>query len=423
MVRILIISDIHLWSLPNEHDEFYKMRRELMKDIADYTDVKGPIQHILISGDIAYSGAKSEYEKATTFIKELCNNCKCPEHEVYIVPGNHDKNFKEEGSGIRHLVHAGMSCDSIDTDKHWHDLLEHDVESAQLLYRPFKDYYSFASSFDSIEPMMAKCLEYPNVPFDPIEHKMVMHYPLSNVGEYQINLYGMNTALTSDWYDINDEGEGHKLYLPKLAYNKYVEKEGQINILMMHHPVDRVKNGDEIKDILDKNYHIQIFGHLHSPASDCNSSINAIHILSGAFQPPTEGGETDYYSVYNILELETATEAGEDILKTQLLVEKYNKDTFKHLDNECKPFQIKLKKKHQNRWQNKMEEVKENNLPQGISKREIRFAFLRSPQNVQIMKGFGQYDEQRSNSANAVSFLNWIDDNNKMIELWNKLRK
>ena len=301
-------------------------------------------------------------------------------------------------------------------------MLEHDIESAQLLYRPFKNYYFFASTFDSIEPMMAKCLEEPNVPFDSEEHKMVMHYTLSNVGEYQINLYGMNTALTSDWYDINDEGKGHKLYLPKLAYNKYVEKEGQINILMMHHPVDRVKNGDEIKDILDKNYHIQIFGHLHSPASDCNSSINAIHILSGAFQPPTEGSETDYYSVYNILELETATEAGEDILKTQLLVEKYNKDTFKHHDTECKSFRIKLKK-HQNRWQNKMEEVKENNLPQGISKREIRFAFLRSPQNVQIMKSFGQYDEQRSNSANAVSFLNWIDDNNKMIDLWNKLHK
>lgn len=422
MVRILIISDIHLWSLPDEHDDFYKMRRVLMKDIADYTDAKGPIHHILISGDIANKGSKAEYEKATVFIQELCKKSRCPEHEVYVVPGNHDKNFDEEGSGIRHIVHAGLSSDNTNSDLDLCDMLEHDIESAQLLYRPFKNYYSFASTFDSIEPMMAKCLEEPNVPFDSEEHKMVMHYTLSNVGEYQINLYGMNTALTSDWYDINDEGKGHKLYLPKLAYNKYVEKEGQINILMMHHPVNRVKNGDEIKDILDKNYHIQIFGHLHIPASDCNSSINAIHILSGAFQPPTEGSETDYYSVYNILELETATEAGEDILKTQLLVEKYNKDTFKHHDTECKSFRIKLKK-HQNRWQNKMEEVKENNLPQGISKREIRFAFLRSPQNVQIMKSFGKYDEQRSNSANAVSFLNWIDENNKMTDLWNKLRK
>ena len=44
MVRILIISDIHLWSLPNEHDGYYKMRKELMKDVADYADANGPIQ-------------------------------------------------------------------------------------------------------------------------------------------------------------------------------------------------------------------------------------------------------------------------------------------------------------------------------------------------------------------------------------------
>ena len=139
MVRILIISDIHLWSLPSEHDPFDKMRRELMKDVADYADEKGPIQHILISGDIANTGAKSEYEKAKEFIKELCRKCKCPDHEVYVVPGNHDKNFNEKGSGVRHLIHEGMCSDNIDSDKHWHDMLMHDVESTQILYRPFKD--------------------------------------------------------------------------------------------------------------------------------------------------------------------------------------------------------------------------------------------------------------------------------------------
>lgn len=70
-----------------------------------------------------------------------------------------------------------------------------------------------------------------------------------------------------------------------------------------------------------------------------------------------------------------------------------------------------------------MEEIKDDNLPRGISKREIRFAFLRSPRYVQIMKDFERYDAQRSNSFNAVSFLNWIDENNKMSDLWNNLRK
>lgn len=84
-----------------------------MKDVADYADEKGPIQHILISGDIANTGAKSEYEKATEFIKELCRKCKCPDHEVYVVPGNHDKNFNEKGSGVRHLIHEGITIDEM----------------------------------------------------------------------------------------------------------------------------------------------------------------------------------------------------------------------------------------------------------------------------------------------------------------------
>ena len=420
MVRILIISDIHHWSLPNEHDSYYQMRKKLLTDIADYTAVKGIIHHILISGDIANTGAKSEYDKATAFIKELCKKCKCPEHEVYVVPGNHDKNFKEENSGIRHLIHAGMSNDSVESDKHWNDMLENDVESANIIYKPFKDYYSFASSFDSIEPLMAKCLDEKGTPFDSDKHKMVMHYSLSDLGGYKINLYGMNTALTSDWYDINDEGLGHKLYLPKLAYNNYVEHEGQINILMMHHPLDRVRNGETIQGLLDDSYQIQIFGHLHKPASDNN---NAIHILSGAFQPPTEGNDETYCSVYNILELEVETAGDKDVMKARLFVEKYNADTFVHLDSECKQFRIKLKRNHDNRWQNDMEDKLINILPKGVSKREIRFAFLNSPISVKIMKSYGHYDDQKSNSANAVSFLNWIEGNNKLTELWDKLNE
>lgn len=47
MVRILIISDIHLWSLPNEHDQFYPIRRKLLEDIKDYTAAKVPIQRAI----------------------------------------------------------------------------------------------------------------------------------------------------------------------------------------------------------------------------------------------------------------------------------------------------------------------------------------------------------------------------------------
>lgn len=419
MVRILIISDIHLWSLPGEHDQYYPIRRKMLDDISDYTEAMGCINHIFISGDIANKGDKAEYEKARSFIRELCFRCQCPEHEVYVVPGNHDKNFNAPHCGIRHLIHAGLSNDTADADTFLCDILQNDIESANLLYAPFKEYHTFASTFDSIEPLMAKCLDEKDKKYDSLTHKMYVKYSLSQIGEYQINLYGINSALISDWYDIDDNNKGHKLFVPKLAYNIDAPVEGSINILMMHHPLSRIKKGAEIQEVLDRKFQIQIFGHLHKPASDDN---NAVHILSGAFQPPADGDKSEYFSVYNILELEKGES---DTLNVQLYVEKYNKDTFQHLDQESKIFKVKLKKRHPNRWLTKKEGVKMKtlNLPDGVTLREVRFTFLQSPKVVKIMKDFGIYDSNMSLSANSVHFLKTMEETNRLSELWKKLKE
>lgn len=423
MVRILIISDIHLWSLPEEHDQYYPIRRKLFEDIKDYVEAQGNIDHILVSGDIANKGAKDEYEKARIFIKELSKSSNCPEHEVYVIPGNHDKNFCAPQCGIRHLVHAGLSCDTpnINADDEWYDILHNDIASANLIYAPFKEYHSFASSFDSIEPLMAKCLDGITEPYDSGKHKMFVKYPLTEIGNYQVNLYGMNTALVSDWYDVDDAGKGHKLFLPKLAYNVDAPTEGQLNILMMHHPLDRVKNGKEIQKILDGKFQIQIYGHLHKPASD---DEGAVHILSGAFQPPADGNESEYFSVYNILELDMQGN-NSDILNANLYVEKYDKETFNHLDGESKSFKVKLKRPRENRWlkNNKRENMELDKLPKGITKREVRYKFLQCPKSIQIMKKYNIYDEKKSLSANSVFFLNAMEEQNKLSDLWEDLTK
>ena len=188
---------------------------------------------------------------------------------------------------------------------------------------------------------------------------------------------------------------------------------------MMHHPLSRIKKGAEIQEVLDRKFQIQIFGHLHKPASDDN---NAVHILSGAFQPPADGDKSEYFSVYNILELEMGDS---DTLNVQLYVEKYNKDTFEHLDQESKIFKVKLKKRHPNRWLTKKEGVKMKtlNLPDGVTLREVRFTFLQSPKVVKIMKDFGIYDSNKSLSANSVHFLKMMEETDRLSELWKKLKE
>jgi tetratricopeptide (TPR) repeat protein len=45
---------------------------------------------LIISGDLTYTGAKQEFEKAKLFLNEVCNNVGISKDKVHIIPGNHD---------------------------------------------------------------------------------------------------------------------------------------------------------------------------------------------------------------------------------------------------------------------------------------------------------------------------------------------
>lgn len=62
-------------------------------------------------------------------------------------------------------------------------------------------------------------------------------------------------------------------------------------------------------------------------------------------------------------------------------------------------------------------------LPEGITKREVRYRFIQSPKATQIMKEFDMYDKNKSLSANSVLFLNALEEQNRLVELWVKLSK
>lgn len=166
------------------------------------------------------------------------------------------------------------------------------------------------------------------------------------------------------------------MFLPKLTYNVSIETEGYINISMMHHPLDKVLDGDSIAQIFNKKFHIQIFGHLHKPVSNGKTSI---HIQSGSLQPPVDENDKSeaYFSAYNIVELDILPEA-KDVLHMKLRVEKFNsnEERFEELDSESREFDMPLKK-HNNRWENECVKDKKQieDLPENISIRQIRLAF------------------------------------------------
>lgn len=426
MLRLLLLSDIHFLSLYEEIDSHTALRGAFLKDLADYREQHGVIDHILVCGDIACTGTKKEYDAAHKFFDEVCSKVGCKPEEIYIVPGNHDKNFNTPNAEVRHLIHAGLSNESIDSNRLFIDLLSKDFTQFKTLFQPFKDYQDFAVKMVSADPLMAKCLdEKCDREYDNEKDKAYMMTNLGTIGSYPVILYAMNTSLCSDWYDVNDFEKGHKLFLPKLCYNTNADKEDCINIVMMHHPTSRLVCGEQIAKALDDSYQIQIFGHLHKPVSINNG---VVHIHSGALQPPKDENDKSegYFSVYNILEMEVTSENEIDNLNVYLRVEQYREDNKKYIENEdeSKKFILPLEK-HKNRWHAKNDEqVQPKSLPEGVTERTVKYRFLQLDNPKAIMNSMHySYDEHKSHNKNCIDFLNNMQSEQRMLELWNKINK
>lgn len=69
-IQILQISDIHWLSIPDAIDDYSLMRREFLEDIESFCkNGNGNFDHLLICGDIAFSGEKISIQKLKLTLK------------------------------------------------------------------------------------------------------------------------------------------------------------------------------------------------------------------------------------------------------------------------------------------------------------------------------------------------------------------
>src|ERR1700686_572355 len=89
-LTFLHLSDIH-FKEPRAHGDFTlntDLRDQLQQDVATVLETVGELDAILITGDIAFSGQRAEYEAATQWLSTLQESTRC--QTILTVPGNHD---------------------------------------------------------------------------------------------------------------------------------------------------------------------------------------------------------------------------------------------------------------------------------------------------------------------------------------------
>lgn len=430
MIRILQISDIHWLAIPNVMDDYNLMRREFLDDIESFCENgKGKFDHLLICGDIAFSGEKEQYSKAKTYIDNICTKIKLKKSEVYVVPGNHDKQRNAGKPALRNLIQSGLACESSNDDM-FYDLMNKDVDMFRSLFEPFKNYRDFSAGYDSVEMMMDKCIERKEIDADN-DHTCWESIISDNLDGYQVHLYGFNTSLTcdqNDWDDWESKRNGHKMFLPKFAYNDLHKKKGKhIYISMMHHPTKYLANGSKIEEKFDKFFQLQFYGHVHVPNASQNADNTTVRVFSGAMQPPGALDKKDckYCPVFNIVELSINKNMnGKDFLHINLRVNRWNDTTKKFEDDKeaSKEFDVEINT-NLSRWENTSFPLQPK-LPAGVTKREIRVRFVNRPDVKRIINSIyhDYFDEKQTSHTNNVNFLKKINEDNKWIELWNKMQ-
>ena len=253
----------------------------LVRDIPLRLSDEFPLQFIVVTGDIAFSGKTSEYELAATFFASLLDKLGLDAGRLCIVPGNHDVD-----RGIQSYMYEGVRSR---LDSHWEvdKFLGPESERSQLMERQaaFREFRKglLADGDDTGEN---------NEGFAQVRH--------IDLDGFRVCVLELNSA----WLSGDKDRQG-SLLVGERQIIEAVEAAGKANphllIALTHHPMDWLAEFDRIACTNRLVPQVDVFhsGHLHThqafimliPGSQC------LHSAAGSSH------ETRHYkNSYNLLE-------------------------------------------------------------------------------------------------------------------------
>jgi hypothetical protein len=277
------VSDIHFirgFSGESAFDLDEAVRKAILEDAKHLRRTIGSVQGILITGDIAFAGKSAEYQTALNWLAQLAEQLECEKEYVWCVPGNHevDQSVLKENTAISALH------DRLRRSEHVDKQLKDDVENentGRLLFAPLKAYNEeFATRFN--------CLTQPKQPW--WEDDMLL-----NDGSI-LRLRGLNSVLISG---PNDDNKENKLLLGS-AQTECGRDNGVEYLILCHHPVDWLLDGENAQQALMAYSRIQLFGHKH--IQKVNQMDDTLWLVAGAVHPFR--AERNWVPRYNCLSLE-----------------------------------------------------------------------------------------------------------------------
>lgn len=281
------LSDIHFGSSRGVWDLDSELRNEVERDVAPLCDPLGPTTGLLVSGDVAFAGAPAEYDRAIDWLKKLGDLLKCPDEDVWVVPGNHDIDRGVTGSSsLLRMCHQRLrNCAVAEIDEVLYEYLVGDATAREIMFRPMDAYNQFATKYG--------CSISAGKPYWEEDFEIG--------GGYTLRMRGLTSPIISDSED--DDG-AHKLVLGT-AQSMLLRRQGLVYMTMCHHPPAWLRDGDAVSDALIAASHLQLWGHRH--VHRARVVDRTLQISAGAVHP--ERSAVHWEPRYNVFTVALGEEA------------------------------------------------------------------------------------------------------------------
>lgn len=230
---------------------------------------------VLVSGDIAYSGKKEEYQLALKAFVQLAQELGDETGKTVtwvLVPGNHDGTFKESNQ-IRLLAIDGVKSDESKID---------DSVIATAV-APQVEYFNFEESLrgDVCRPIFKDSL---------------LSIQEQKVGDKVVAFWEFNAS----WMSKVPEKQG-ELVFPVDPYHEHLRRSADFRIAVLHHPLNwyTQQTYHPLRQFLTKNFSMVFSGHEHIQNGHMQRAFGVEReclFIEGGTLGPHDSSEASEYS-------------------------------------------------------------------------------------------------------------------------------
>lgn len=284
-LRILHLSDFH-FSVDTTWDS-----GAVLQELSQALDEVAPIDLVVVSGDIAFSGSQAEYDLAEKFFLEsFLPALAIAPSSILFVPGNHDVD-RGSVTGMSRAMREAIRSDG-DPDRLLAETLK-DSKQLEVFMTPFDAYRRFEQTFVGEERPLPWWRE--EVP----------------TAAGNVLIAGLSSPLVS--IDDNDKG---RLLLGQPQVNGALTATGTINIAVLHHPFDYFRDEDRpARRKVEEWADLILHGHLHEEEyiHGVSSGTGVTILAAGACYQGSR-----FAHGFQVLEL--------DLARRTVTVERYRRD-------------------------------------------------------------------------------------------------